>query len=445
MGWVSLQSKKGELELTTFKWIEVLEKALQEVEPIREEKKISFSISISSPTMILGILPIVRSALRNILSNALRFSEPGSMIEIEELTSKNGITGLRITDFGKGFDPIEVNRLIQGEAFNGLKEQSLKDGTGLGMAICFDMLKRIGGTIQADSLPGSGATFYIYMPTGNANTKQNEIDSTKNSVIEENQNLLASKTAILKGKKILLVDDDDELRWLVIKSLSNYIEIEEVRNAEEAQEWLKHNTPDIALLDIKMPGISGLELCRKIKSSTSTAHVPCMIISGEQGEQTRIEAFEAGADSFISKPFKPEELCLQIIAYFENYAKNIRRFFYEESSIDQLTQNTINKEFLSELILHIEINLNSDALNVDFLAKKLGLSRSSLYRRLKSLTGQTVNDFIKNIRLRKSFILLKEGTLNTSEVAHETGFTSASYFAASFKKHFGYSPTELKK
>lgn len=439
LGWVNLLSKKGTLSLSEFTWKEVIEKAVKEIEPARAEKGITFSIKCTDTTVVSGLPPIALSSLRNILMNAIKFSHKNSMIEIEEQHSKDGYSALRITDFGPGFNPAEINELIRGEAFKGMKENNLKDGAGLGMAICYDMLKRINGRIEAASIPGSGGTFYLYLPLASSSGPL-----LKTTPEDHPSSLTNEKTELLRGKKMLLVDDDDELRWIVAKSLSKFMEIHEVRSAEEAMDWLEDNTPDIALLDVFMPGISGIELCKKIKSSPGTAHVPCMVISGDTEELTRAAVFNAGADSFLTKPFKPEELLVHIITYFENYAKNIRRFFTTDSSVDQLTQNPINKEFLSRLVFLIENHLSSDELNVDFLARELGLSRSSLYRRLKSLTGQTVNDFIKNIRMRKSFSLLKEGNLNISEVAIETGFASPSYFASSFKKHFGYSPTELR-
>jgi len=308
----------------------------------------------------------------------------------------------------------------------------------LGMAICYDMVKRTGGWIEAASLPQSGATFYIFFP------RVNEIEKVKQEEIPHKELFSTEKTNILKDKKILLVDDEDSARWPIVRVFSEYTEVYEVRSAEEALKWIKVNTPDMALLDIRMPGISGIELCKKIKNSADTAHVPCIIVSGEESVDIRTEAFKAGADVFLIKPVHPEELLLQICSYFDNHAKKLKRFFNEDDSVDQLTENPLNKEFLQKLIKMLEDNLTSENLNVDFIATEMGLSRSSLYRKLRSLTGETVNDFIRNIRMRKGLLLLKEGKLNISEVAYETGFKSLSYFTTSFKKHFGYNPTELK-
>lgn len=442
LGWITMQSQKGAAQYSSFTWKDVMDKALQDIESARAEKKVVFCVKHTENQSIKGVYPIVLSSLRNILFNAIRFSKENGVVEVESGIRKNGFSGIRVTDHGIGFDAPQVNKLIQGDAFKGMKESSLKEGAGLGMAICYDMVKRTGGWIEADSLPESGATFYVFMPEA----KEGEVKPNEKAAPAKKEIILdRSKLEVLKGKKLLLVDDDDELRWPIVKLLSNYVEVQEVRSAEEALVWLKNHTPDMAVLDIRMPGESGLELCHKIKNSAETAHVPCTVISGEVGENIRTQVYEAGADAFLTKPFGTDELLLHISSYFENQTKKLRRYFHEGSTIDQITQNPINKEFLSHLVKLVEENLSSGELNVDFLAGELGLSRASLYRKLKSLTGQTVNDFIKDIRMRKSLHLLKAGHLNISEVAHEVGFNSLSYFTTSFKKHFGYSPTELKK
>jgi ligand-binding sensor domain-containing protein/signal transduction histidine kinase/DNA-binding response OmpR family regulator len=438
LSWANLQSQKGALEYSEFSWPDVIEKAKAQLKTVCEARNITFSLRNKEKQVIKGVPPIVLSCLRNILSNSIRYSEIGGVIEIETGT-KGEMSFLRITDFGKGFDAIQINKLIQGEAFTGLKDSNLKESAGLGMAICYDMMKRTGGQIEAASLPGSGATFYLYLPIVSV---QGETTPPKE---KEELPLSTYKTEYLKGKSILLVDDDDQIRWNTAKLLSHYVEIKEVRSAEEALEWLQEHTPDMALLDVHMKGMSGIELCRQIKQSPKTAHVPCTVISGDDSEETRKEVLQVGADGFITKPFKTDDLLAHVCNYFENQTKKMRRFFQEELTVTQLAQNPINQQFLAEILKIVEENLNSEDLNVDFLARETGLSRSSFYRKLRSLTGQSANDFIVNVRMRKALALLKDQRLNISEIAARTGFFSPSYFTTTFKKHFGYSPTDLKK
>ena len=439
LSWASLQSQKGVVEYVSFSWLEIVEKAKKQVQSAYELKKLSFSIRVKENCLVKGVPPIVLACIRNILSNSIRYSEIGGIIEIEIGTKDKGISYLRITDYGKGIDALQVNQLIQGEAFAGLRDSHLKESAGLGMAICYDMMKRTGGRVEADSLPGSGATFYIYLPFVSS---QQEKAAEK---IPESSPLLSIKTEYLKGRHILLVDDDDEIRWNTARVLSQYVEIKELRSAEEALAWLHDHTPDMALLDIHMGGISGIELCSQIKRSPKTAHVPCILVSGDEVAETRKETLKVGADGFIVKPFKTDDLLAYICNYFENQTKKMRRFFQEELTVPQLTQNPINQQFLAEILKLIEDNLTSEDLNVDFLSRETGLSRSSFYRKLRSLTGQSANDFIVNIRMRKALGLLKEQNLTISEIAARTGFFSPSYFTTTFKKHFGYSPTNLKK
>lgn len=444
LGWVTVQSREEEIVPASFKWDEVLNKVLQELEPLRADKEIKFNIQQEKELSVCGTMAIVQTSLRNVLSNAIRFSEPGGVIEITYGIKESEHSILKVTDFGRGFDAEHVNSLINGAAFEGKKDPIVKDHAGLGLAICNDMLHRIGGKLEAISLPGSGATFLISLPVSDMEPVERveKVDVFKpETAIKLDQ----PKSEYLKGKKILLVDDDDELRWVLMQVLSDYAEIHELRSGEEAMEWLKENSLDLAIMDLNMPGMSGFDLCRKIKAAKDTAHVPCMVISGETEQGIRSKVFEAGAEAFLVKPFEPQDLLLQIISYFENHDRKLKKFFLENESVNELTDNPLNQEFMEKLIEIFENNLTSGDLNVDFIAREMGLSRSSLYRSLKSITGQNVNDFIKSIRMRKALQLLREGQLNISEIAFETGFNSRSYFTTSFKKHFGYSPTELKK
>jgi two-component system, sensor histidine kinase ChiS len=164
LDWATLAGDEIELKTTNFTWSEIITKALKELEPSIESKKIQFEQKINDTTTINGVYPIVLSAIRNVLSNAIRFSPQNATIELEATLTQNGYSCLRITDFGTGLNVADVNKMIQGDAFKGKKESSLTNGAGLGMAICYDMLRRTGGWLEAGSLPNSGATFYIYIP-----------------------------------------------------------------------------------------------------------------------------------------------------------------------------------------------------------------------------------------------------------------------------------------
>lgn len=440
LDWVSFQASKTEMDKEVFSWKDVWDKALKEIEPFREEKKVSVSVTHhKTGEHICGAVSIALASLRNILSNALRFSETGGMIEVETGILKGNYAGIRITDYGKGFDAVEVNKLIGGEGLSGMRSAPLQGGAGLGMTICNDMMKRCNGYIEAASFPGSGATFFIYLPVADQPDGKAKFIEKETVTIEED------RLNLIKDKKILLVDDDDELRWSLVKFLGKYLTVHEARSGEEALERIKENAPDLVLLDIRMSGISGIEVCRKLKGSGDTAHIPCLVISGETGENTRKEVFNAGADSFLPKPLSSEEVLIQITTYFENHKKLIKRFFSENLPVESLSQNEFNKEFLRKVVDLIEENLHSPDLTVEFLARETGLSKSTFYRKLKNLIPLSPNTLIKNIRMRKSLILLKEGKLNISEVSSELGFNHVSYFTTTFKKHFGFSPTQLKE
>jgi len=440
LSWVYLQSESREIETQFFSWKELLGKVKEDVGPALSEKEISlvFAGKNKEESYIKGVLPVAQATLRNIILNAVRYSPVGSVIEIEVGIGKKGLSGLRVSDHGPGFDADEVNQIIQGEGFNNIKTGSLKESAGLGLTLCVDMLRRTGGFLEAASLPGWGGTFFLYLPV--ADTEMVASEPVRGTVPEVRAE---ARMEGLKGKKLLLIDDDDELRWIMSRFLSNYMEITEVRSAEEALQILLKTNPDVLVVDIHMGEISGIELCQSIKSLPDTAHLPCIVISGDVNSQSREEAFASGADAFIAKPFEPKEILFQLSAYFQNQEKKLKRFFQDNLPVNQLTENSISQEFLESLVSLIERNLASPTLTIDFLSKELGMSKSTLYRNLKILTGSSAVGFIKNIRMRKALLLLREGKMNISEVSVETGFNSPAYFTTTFKKHFGFSPSNL--
>lgn len=440
LSWASLQSQQGAVEYVNFQWMDVIEKAQKQLKANYEGKHLTFLITEGIESKVKGVPPMVLACIRNILSNSIRYSEIGGVIEIETGQNHKGLAYLRITDFGKGFDAEKVNKMIHGDAFSGVKDSSLKESAGLGMAICHDMIKRTGGHVEAASLPGSGATFFIYLPLANT-----LIDDFSEADLKETTEVLSYKIEKLSGRTILLVEDDDQLRINTAKLLGQYVEIKEVQNAEEALTWLEENTPDMAILDVFMKGLSGIDLCRQIKDSEKTSHVACTIISGDMSEETRTKAFLSGADAFIAKPFNTNDLLTYVAEYFENQSSIMHRFFQEDLAISCITQNPLNQRFLSSVLEHVTDNLSSVHLNVDFLAQNTGLSRSSFNRKMRSLTGLSANDFILNARMRKAVMLLSDKKLNISDVAAKTGFLNSSFFISAFKKHFGYNPNDLHK
>ena len=165
LSWVTTQSYNGESEIVSFTWKEVFEKTLKEIEPFKVEKRITIVVKgVNHQTHVSGIAQIAMSTLRNVLYNAIRFSKVDGIIEIEYDVYKDGLCGMRVTDYGKGFDPVDVNKLIRGDGFKGMKSTGLQEGAGLGMTICYDMMKRLGGMIEAANIPNTGGTFYIYLP-----------------------------------------------------------------------------------------------------------------------------------------------------------------------------------------------------------------------------------------------------------------------------------------
>jgi len=250
----------------------------------------------------------------------------------------------------------------------------------------------------------------------------------------------------LQRKIIFLVEDDEILRHHLKLFLCEIVEVHDFHSGEEALKEINCLSPDLIIADLNLTGMSGFELIEKIKSNSLTSHISCFILSGVDRAESIALGYEYGIDSYLIKPLDKLELLERITKHFSQQQKRIKRYFLEsDSEVGSLTEDPLNKPFLEQLVQLIENRLSDTSLNAQIICEEIGISRSALYQKLKILTGESVNDFIKVVRLRKSLELLKKRQLNISGIAYETGFNTPSYFASSFRKHFGFSPSEFIK
>ncbi|HTJ49969.1 MAG TPA: DNA-binding response regulator, partial [Cyclobacteriaceae bacterium] len=251
----------------------------------------------------------------------------------------------------------------------------------------------------------------------------------------------------IKGRKILIVDDNRELRNYLNLILSGTFEIFEAENGQEGLKTALEIQPAAILSDLVMPVMNGIEFCKAIKNSTATSHIPVVLLTSASQEESQLPGYQAGADVYLNKPVKKELLIHVILNLLQNQEKIHERMresildkniiYPEDSSI-----NKLDEEFLRKLIDFIEVNISNTTIDARSISDELGMSRSVLYSKIKTLTGQSVHEFIKSVRLKKSLKLLLEGKLTISQIALEVGFNSHSYFDKCFIKYYGVGPKE---
>lgn len=401
----------------------------------------------------------LENILYNLLSNAFKFTANNGSITVwirllnaeqEELTatdneSRQEFIQFSIRDNGIGIATDRLETIFERYYFEESIDEGLDKNSGLGLSIAKELAEMYHGTIQVKSEEHSGSEFIVQFPVFN-NTlgKEKKGDSVGvNHTIAVSPTRHESKTSLHPSKPLLLiVEDDIALRLELMRGFAMTYRLSDAEDGEVALKKIKESPPDLIISDVNMPKINGLELCKTIKSKVATSHIPVILLTGFASSKDQLTGIEHKADGYVEKPFSMTLLKAQVKNLLEN-RQQLRLKFQNTVEIDprDYTFNKIDKDFLKELIDYIEVNLADPKINAAQLTKVIGISRTLLYSKVKELTGESVNSFITNIRIKKSIAFLVSGR-SVAETAYLVGFSSYSYFSRSFQKQLGKSPTQ---
>lgn len=243
---------------------------------------------------------------------------------------------------------------------------------------------------------------------------------------------------------MLVVEDDEDMRFFISDHFSDTYRIHTAINGIDGMRKALDIIPDIIISDVMMPGMSGIDMCRNLKENKSSSHIPIILLTARDSEMAVTEGYLVGADDYISKPFSTELLDVRAGNLLKN-RKRLRDCFlaaYPDNFIKAKTGNGMDSRFMHELTFFIDTNIDEPVLNVEKLSDKLNMSRVSLYRKIKSLTGLSVIEFIREYKIKKAAELLLQSTYNVNEVCYKTGFSDVDYFRKCFKSQYGLSPKE---
>lgn len=405
----------------------------------------------------------------NLLSNAIKATPKGGAINIDLFSNhklynlplvdkENPVEAIEIviSDTGKGLNEEEVEKIF--ERFYQVEDQNKTyiGGTGIGLEVVKSFVYLHKGDIKVESKVGSGTTFKILLPIGKDHYTENQI-TYKNDIVDSGKDKFllitpgetevqsTDNTAINKTKTILIIEDNVELIDYLKNELNNEYKVFIASNGKEGIKIAKETLPDAIITDVVMPEMDGFEFCKSIKSDASTSHIPVLMLTARTTIENRIEGIENGADAYMIKPFDLKLLKLRLSQLITSRQLIFDKFFGAISGADdKVNSSSIDKEFIQKLLDYINENISDSNLSVEELASQLKLSRSQLYRKIKALTGQTVNEFIRKIRLERAKQILDAGSANISEACFSVGFSSPSYFSKCFKAHFGILPSEIE-
>lgn len=393
----------------------------------------------------------------NLLSNALKFTPQEGSINVsltkEDLPlppSKGEVAVLRVFNSGSYIPKDKQNEVF--EHFYKINPDS--EGSGIGLALVQALVASHNGTISVESTEGEGTTFVIRLPFSQEQVSAKAVYDS--NYIETHLDLLPSLPASAEKLKlptaspsapekptVLIVEDNEDMRQFIRYILSDSHNLIEAENGEEGFEVAKKHLPDVVISDVMMPKTDGFDLCQLLKTNVATNHIPVILLTAYALDEQKQVGFESGADAYISKPFNVKLLKTRVRKLIEN-RKKIRESFsnFLLNETKQETLGKIEQQFITDFTQYVENSIANPELNIDEIADALGLSRSNLYRKIKSLTDYSPNELIRTIRVKYAKQLLNSKAKSISEVAYEVGFSSPSYFAKCFKDFYNESPTE---
>ena len=451
-----LSNKQLPLKVSQANITNLIENIYQSFSKEFRDKSIDFERSSTLKENIFFDSKIIEMILWNLLSNALKFTEKEGDVYLsaeEEIIDNKRHLKLTVKDTGIGIPADEqdeiFNRFYQSEKNVG----NARKGTGIGLSIVKELVELHHGSLLLESKAGIGSTFTITVPAEQNMYASAEVDlkNIDNSIMPTQVNdteLVKTRDSNMPGRynltKILLVEDNQDLREYMVSFFEKYHRVYSASDGVKGLKLAKEKNPDIIVTDIMMPNMNGYDFCKEIRNGFETSHIPVIMLTSNSETEHQIKGLTMGADAYITKPFAIELLQASVYTILENRSKLRNRFLgIEKSEEDKNTLSQKDIKLINDIKLFIDENIANQNLSVEMLADHLKISRTQLNRKIKSLTGQTPNNLIKSIRLKKAYSLLKEEEVTVSEASYKVGFNDPNYFTICFSKEFGKNPSKV--
>lgn len=427
-------------------WVRSIAEDFQEELNVKNiEIKYRFDSSITAVSFDDSKCEIV---LSNFLMNALKYSPENSIITLTTERSGNNIR-VSVSDEGCGIGNEDINKIFT-RFYQG---QNHKQGSGIGLSYAQTLIELHGGTIGAENNKKAGSTFFFEL---NADTTEKEVIYSEKNYLNSllspeadnesaNRDIPAFDT---KAYSVLVVEDEPEMAAFLKDSfLNKFKTVYTAENGVNALESIYSNHPDIIVSDVMMPKMNGYELTHHIKSDLEISHIPIILLTARNNTESMYQGYETGAEAYLAKPFDIDILLMLIrnqLRHIELFKSRYRNYKFITTDSGTSAFSNIDEKFLIKLNNLIMDNLENPTLDVLFLTSQIGMSRSSLYAKMKALTGMSVNDYINKFRIEKATQLLINTDLPILIISEQTGFNSQRYFSTAFKAMVGCTPSQYR-
>ncbi|MGO4773249.1 two-component regulator propeller domain-containing protein [Flavobacterium sp. W22_SRS_FK3] len=427
-----------------------------------KEKNIQYNFNIPDhDIIIIGDYEKIEISLFNLMSNAFKYTHVGGEINLT-LTENNTEVLLEISDNGVGIEKKDIEVIF--EKFRQINSKvSVGTGFGIGLYIVKYFTDKHKGTVSCTSEPGIGSVFKLTFLKGNDHFEDVEItndipqrsqlfdelivdDLEESKVVSTISKNDFQNNMLTEKRTVLIIDDNVEIRGYLIKLFSkNYI-VYNAKNGEEGLKLTKKYMPDLVISDITMEEMDGLELCRKIKESNDLSHIPVILLTASKNPETHLQGINDGADDYITKPFDDDILVARVESLLKNRS-NLRTYFLDSITLKENSQKvpTEYQDILKKCIDIVEANIHKRDFTIKNFALEMGMSHRTLYTKIKIISGQTLNAFIRSVRIRRAAMLMLTEEMNIAQASAEVGFEDPKYFRQQFVKLFGMTPSEYIK
>lgn len=424
---------------------------------LNQKNEVRIRIEAEQETLLMYYdKEIVTIILDNLISNATKYTVKGEIVISIYQKQKDGVNyvEMKVSDTGYGISAEALPHIF--DRYYQEKGEHQASGTGIGLALVKSLVSLHEGEIWVESSLNTGSSFYFRLLVDNSypdklhadlddmiTDESDPADGNQDENIESNDS----------GNPILLViEDNQDIRDYIADAFKEEFDVRTAENGKQGLEQAFECIPDIVVSDIMMPGMSGIQLCRKLKEDVRTSHIPIILLTAKDSLQDKEEGYQAGADSYLTKPFSASLLFSRI----QNLLEQRKRLFEKSSTTpvsnldDKRTMitdalNKLDFEFIEKIDRLIEDRLSSDKIDISYLSENMYMSNSTLYRKMKALTGLSTNEYIRKIKMKYAERFLLEGKYSISEIAFKIGMNSPGYFRQCFKDEFGLVPTDYLK
>ncbi|MCA1745333.1 MAG: response regulator [Bacteroidales bacterium] len=444
---------KGQFSVrnSVFELDALLQESLLDFEPILRQNRIEVKLEVAEDTTISSDKRLMDTIIHNLLSNSIKFSPTDSTLTITLERTQNEVEGgfvkLQIVDAGPGIPEDEITNVFN--RFYQLKNEGFEHlgGSGIGLSIVKEFVEQLKGDVLVRNRPEGGCQFEVTIPVGSISEEQYPTvrDTSREPFAELSQNLGVAREKD-RSQTMVIIEDDADLSGYLKTVFDAHYKTVVYNNGRKACDEIPALMPDLIICDVMLPGMNGIELTKHLKSRKETSHIPVIMLTARTGDENMVEGLHVGADCYITKPFNINVLEAQVDSVVKS--RDAFRARFSKQMVLEPTEEAItpmDERFLSRLMDITDKKLADPSFDVSFIIDEMHMSHSIILKKVKALTGLSLVEFIRSMRIKKAAQIFRQDKLSVSEVGFMVGFSDPKYFSKCFTKEMGMKPTDFIK